>query len=248
MADVFISYSRKDEARARLVFEKLRAEGFSVWWDPSISPGQKWDQVICSALERASCIVVLWSRNSVDSDWVREEARCGAKRKILVPLLIDKVDPPFGFGLIEAADLSNWRGETAHSEFANVRDAIARIVTRTKQPIVDKLGGAQVGAQQVKAPSTPPLPISGNARSPLFPFIALVVGVAALSGLVYEGLKLESPAMLGAFVVLLYFLPVLVAAMRLKSDGSTVVKLNALQGWTGKGWIEAMKLALGEDK
>jgi TIR domain/Superinfection immunity protein len=248
MADVFISYSRKDEAMARLVFEKLRAEGFSVWWDPSISPGQKWDQVICSALERASCIVVLWSRNSVGSDFVREEANCGARRHVLVPLMIDKVDPPFGFGLIEAADLSDWRGESTHPEFANARDAIARLVPRTK-PIPKPVAQPDRPVERRKVtPLVTPLPQSNSARGPVFPFIALVVGVAALFSLFIEGLKIESPALLCACGVLLYFLPVLVAAMRLKRDGSTVVKKNALQGWTGKGWIEAMKLALAEDK
>ena len=54
--------------------------------------------------------------------------------------------------------------------------------------------------------------------------------------------------MLLACAVLLYFLPILIAAMLLKRNGVAVVKLNALHGWTGIGWIEAMKQALADDE
>ncbi len=54
--------------------------------------------------------------------------------------------------------------------------------------------------------------------------------------------------MLLACAVLLYFLPILIAAILLKRNGVTVVKLNALRGWTGIGWIEAMKEALADDE
>ncbi len=66
--------------------------------------------------------------------------------------------------------------------------------------------------------------------------------------LFFGGLYSESIPMLLACAVLLYFLPILVAAILLKRNGVTVVKLNALRGWTGIGWIEAMKEALADDE
>lgn len=62
-----------------------------------------------------------------------------------------------------------------------------------------------------------------------------------------EALLHESAGLLLACAVLLYFLPILIAAVLLKRNGATVVKLNALRGWTGIGWIEAMKHALAMD-
>lgn len=38
-----------------------------------------------------------------------EEANEGKKREVLLPILLDAVEPPFGFGLIQAADLTKWR-------------------------------------------------------------------------------------------------------------------------------------------
>jgi hypothetical protein len=38
-----------------------------------------------------------------------EEANEGKKREVLLPILLDAVEPPFGFSLIQAADLTKWR-------------------------------------------------------------------------------------------------------------------------------------------
>jgi hypothetical protein len=51
-------------------------------------------------------VVVAWSRDSIDSAWVSEEADEGKKRGILVPCLLDAVESPIGFRSIQAADLS----------------------------------------------------------------------------------------------------------------------------------------------
>jgi hypothetical protein len=78
-----------------------------VWWGRTIPPGKTFDQVIQEAIESARCVVVLWSKGSIISDWVKEEANIGKQRKILVPAKIDSVEPPLGFGLIQAADLTD---------------------------------------------------------------------------------------------------------------------------------------------
>ena len=133
MSDVFISYSKEDAGKAQLISEKLGAAGFSVWWDRRILPGKTWDEAIGSSLDSAACVVVLWSKVSVQSRWVREEAERGADRHILVPAFIEKVEPPFGFGHIEAADLSGWNGEATNPEFASVCEAIGGFVKAPKQ-------------------------------------------------------------------------------------------------------------------
>jgi hypothetical protein len=264
MADVFISYSKKDENVARLISERLRAAGFSVWWDNRIMPGNTWDEVIQGALDSAACVVVLWSKNSVESQWVKEEA--SYKRDTLVPILIEKVDPPLGFKFIQAADLCGWRGDFPHPEFSMVCQAVAKRIKNSGRPVPNPSEPARgtlppklppqrtPHAPPVRPPPTPP----NRAATPhpkaakqtqvsVYAFIALTLAVAILFGLVYGGLLTETPAALLACAVLLYFLPVIVAAMRLKRNGLAVIKLNTLHGWTGIGWIRAMKEALADD-
>jgi hypothetical protein len=60
MADIFLSYAREDEARAKVLAEALEAEGWSVFWDRAIPPGKTWRKMLDSELEQAGSIVVGW--------------------------------------------------------------------------------------------------------------------------------------------------------------------------------------------
>lgn len=108
MSDIFISYAKPDWEKAKQLANALESNGWSVWWDPKILPGESWDRVIESALEKAKCIIVLWSKNSVDRHWVKTEAAEGRSRGILVPVLIEDVRPPLEFRRIQAAKLQDW--------------------------------------------------------------------------------------------------------------------------------------------
>ncbi len=109
MADIFLSYSREDESRIHSLVSELEARGWSVFWDRRIPAGETWRSYIGSALQNARCVIVAWSKHSVGSQWVAEEADDGKSRGILVPIFLDSVQPPHGFREIQAADLSNWR-------------------------------------------------------------------------------------------------------------------------------------------
>jgi len=106
-ADIFLSYAREDREKAAAFARSLATEGLSVWWDRNIPPGKSFDTVIEEALAGARCVVVLWSANSVVSDWVKAEAQEGLRRQILVPaLLTEGVRLPLGFRQLQAADLT----------------------------------------------------------------------------------------------------------------------------------------------
>jgi TIR domain len=128
MSDVFISYARADKDQARLLAEAFSRQGWSVWWDREIPPGKSFDETIENALNSARCVVVLWSKDSVSSRWVKTEAAEGAARGILVPALIDKAQIPLEFKRIEAADLSDWHGDSPHSEFDQLLKTVASIL------------------------------------------------------------------------------------------------------------------------
>ncbi len=128
MGEIFISYAHEDRPRASRLAEALSAKGWSVWWDRTIPPGKTFDQVIEEALDSAKCVIVLWSKQSVASHWVKTEAAEGLRRGILVPALIDDVRIPLEFKRIQAAELINWDGESTHPEFDKLVNAAATIV------------------------------------------------------------------------------------------------------------------------
>ena len=111
MSDIFISYYHEDRPRAEALARAFEKAGMSVWWDRSIPAGTNFDQVIERALAESKMVVALWSRSSVASRWVLNEAEEAAIRHILVPVLIERdVKIPLAFKRIQAADLVDWDG------------------------------------------------------------------------------------------------------------------------------------------
>ena len=127
---VFLSYSRADQARARPVIDALITSGFTVWWDGMLRGGENFLPTTEAALEQARAVVVLWSKTSVDSHWVRDEAQRGRERGCLVPLAIDGSQAPLGFRQFQLIDVSRWRGRADAPEFQPVLDAVAALVGR----------------------------------------------------------------------------------------------------------------------
>ncbi len=128
MSDIFISYASEDKEKAGLLSKVLEEQGWSVWWDRKIPPGRTFDEVIEEALDAAKCVVVLWSKASVKSGWVKEEASEGNRRKILVPGVIEDVNIPLGFRRIQAAHLIDWNGEKSHQEVNQLIDSVEKIL------------------------------------------------------------------------------------------------------------------------
>ena len=110
MADIFLSYAQADAKRAKQVADALSAKGWSVWWDATLVPGTRFRDEIEKQLHAARCVVVLWSKTSVKSDWVIDEADDGKKRGVLIQALIEDVRPPHGFRQIQFATLTGWDG------------------------------------------------------------------------------------------------------------------------------------------
>ncbi|HSG33344.1 MAG TPA: TIR domain-containing protein [Sphingomonadaceae bacterium] len=117
-APIFVSYNHADRKVAAKVVELLEVSGFSVWWDDHIEPGERFQHITEQALENAPAIVVLWSKNSVPSPWVQDEATRGRERQCLVPVSIDGSHPPLGFRQFQyiSLPLSKMRPGTSEAE------------------------------------------------------------------------------------------------------------------------------------
>lgn len=147
MPDVFLSYNREDQARAKVFAEAFEAQGFSVWWDVGLRTGEAYDEVTETALRTAKAVVVLWSKKSVASRWVRAEATLADRNKTLLPVMIESCERPIMFELTQTADLGNWRGATDDTAWLAFLGDVKRFVT------------ADHGTAQVRTPAaTAPVP------------------------------------------------------------------------------------------
>jgi hypothetical protein len=101
VADLFISYSRIDSIRVDSLARALSDSKWSIWWDRNIQPGAYWDNEVQDQLNKARCIIVVWSHDSVTSQDVNDEARFALEKNKLIPIAIDDVDLPLSFGRIQ---------------------------------------------------------------------------------------------------------------------------------------------------
>lgn len=129
LADVFVSYERRDADRARKIVELLRVDKLDVWWDHGIHTGSQWRQDIEANLAQARVVICLWSKTSIASTFVLDEARRAGERGILCPVLLDAVDIPLGFGETQAANLIGWSGAQSDPAWRYLVDSVrARLV------------------------------------------------------------------------------------------------------------------------
>jgi len=134
MADVFVSYARSDKARVAPLVAAIEAQGWSVWWDPAIAPGQEFDGQIAAELKIATAVLVVWTPESVKSRWVRGEAREAAERGILVPVRFEGASLPIDVRAFHTTDLDDW-GEDARSPQAQeLLRTLGAMIDRQRAP------------------------------------------------------------------------------------------------------------------
>ena len=147
MADIFISYARIDQDKVKSIANALEAKGWSVWWDPKIRSGAAFDRLIEKELAKARCVVAVWSRHSVDSDWVRAEASDGLERKILISIAIERdIRPPLRFRNIQTDSLIGWDGKSPSLAFTKIVADLEEIIgppakkriTASTKPVIQK--------------------------------------------------------------------------------------------------------------
>ncbi len=110
MADIFISYASEDRNRVRPLAEALQSRGFNIWWDRSLAAGQDYTAIIERELNGAKAVIVVWTAGSAASTFVRDEAGRARDEGRLVPVMLDQVQIPLGFGAFQAEDFTRWNG------------------------------------------------------------------------------------------------------------------------------------------
>lgn len=99
MAQVFISYSSKDIAQANEIVEALESQGIACWIAPrNISIGSDYMNAIPRAIRECPFFLVLLSRHSQDSEWVKKELSHAIKQhREIFPLMIENFTIQEGF-------------------------------------------------------------------------------------------------------------------------------------------------------
>jgi hypothetical protein len=109
LADIFISYSKVDRSLVAKLAAFLQGRGYSVWWDTELVSGDAFRDEIMKQLALARVALVVWTKDSINSDWVRAEAGRAKADGKLIPLKTSDVqyaDIPLPFGEMHTEDLA----------------------------------------------------------------------------------------------------------------------------------------------
>lgn len=174
MSDIFLSYAREDREVAERLATEFARRGWSLWWDQRLEIGRSFDKPTEQALAQAGCVVVLWSRASVESDWVKAEATEGRERGVLVPVLIEDLKPPLEFRRLQTGRLIGWSGDTTHE---GLEQLISGVATTLRKP-----------------PPAPPVHTerSSRPRVPRWALVAVPTVIAVLVGAVLAVLRVPT--------------------------------------------------------
>lgn len=161
---LFFSYSRTDQKQAMPLIRALEQQGLAVWWDGLLEGGDNFLPTTEAALQKADAVVVLWSKTSIDSHWVRDEATVGRDRRRLVPLSMDGSLPPLGFRQFQVIDVSKWNGKASAPELRRIISAVTAVT------------GAPAAASAPAQTGSSPAQIGSTTRR------NLLIGAALLAG------------------------------------------------------------------
>lgn len=109
MANVFVSYAHEDRLAVQQLVAFLRAKDFKVQWDQDWVGGEPLNGTVQEAIRGSGMVIVVWTEASISSDWVLSEATLALRtRGKLLPVRLEKVEPPPPFTQIHTLDLSGW--------------------------------------------------------------------------------------------------------------------------------------------
>jgi TIR domain/AAA domain, putative AbiEii toxin, Type IV TA system/Sel1 repeat len=118
---VFLSYSTRDRKAAEWFAHALEKNDIPVWWNLDTIPlGADWGDFLTNQVLESICAIVLWSNQSIKSEWVLRESEIALQRRVLIPVLIEDVPIPVQFSRIQAATLTNWEGDPSDPRFLRV--------------------------------------------------------------------------------------------------------------------------------
>lgn len=136
MSDIFLSFEDADRRHVDPIVSGLRKRGWSAFEKHDVPSGQNLDDALQSELRRARCVVVLWSRSSIASNRVQQEASIAKYRRILVPAIVDasmtaEHIPP-SLRDIQAAQLVD-RDDLISSDLSPLISSVEQVLSRRRR-------------------------------------------------------------------------------------------------------------------
>ncbi|MBE0689768.1 MAG: toll/interleukin-1 receptor domain-containing protein [Anaerolineae bacterium] len=141
MAQVFLSYSRKNSSAAEFIFRALNEIGAQPFIDhDGISLGEGWMEKIGAAISGCEFFVLLVTNDSLDSKYVREEfGFAHMLKKTIIPIMLETVDPSklgrmFPITALQQVELYEWNLDGDDSKWVAAFQLLQQLL---QQPVAN---------------------------------------------------------------------------------------------------------------
>jgi ribosomal protein L7/L12 len=134
--NIFVAYAREDSAFALDLAKELKAAGADAWIDQlDIGAGERWDRAVEAALEKCSCLLVVLSGPSVESDNVMDEVGFALEeKKRIIPVLRSDCRIPVRLRRLQYIDFRLDHGAGIRQLFNALRIAQRDEQTASRRP------------------------------------------------------------------------------------------------------------------
>ena len=136
---VYLGYAREDADTARGLLDVLTREGVPIWGDWKLTAGEPWLEVIEGQVAKASVVLVLLTRRSIEKEWIQKYMYLAKERGTLIPVQIDRGIQVAEYlqRQVQVMDLSDWSGASDDPAFQALLTEIRRRLRqeRGRRPI-----------------------------------------------------------------------------------------------------------------
>ena len=136
---IFVSHASQESELAMSVVKGLERQGYCAWISSrDIPPGASWDKCIERSLESAAAVILIATRNSAASDYVRAEIEHALSRNLLVvPLEFDDFNWPLRWSALQKLDC---RGRSIENVIREITASLPDIPIRMIRSYLDEGG------------------------------------------------------------------------------------------------------------
>ena len=155
--EIFVSYSREDQAKVFPIVEKLRERGLNIWIDQEGIHGAKlWSQEIVNAIESSKVFIIFASAKAFLSKNVTKElALASESDKHILPVFLEDAEIPAAmkYQLAGIQHLVHEKGQAA----------------QTSEKILSTLGNLDIQSSEprLKSITTPPTSTKPASKIPI---------------------------------------------------------------------------------
>jgi small GTP-binding protein len=153
-----MTYARQDVHLALALTEWFQSQGLSVWFDQDIRAGERYNDQIAEELDKARCVIALWSTASINSKWVHAEADHALRKSAVIPVYLEPVEAPVPYRAFHGVDLVGWTGDVHDPRLRDLSRAVRVLTsggrefssTRRTSARDDFLESARAGTQVIR--------------------------------------------------------------------------------------------------